>query len=319
MSIQVTLRGAIEALQTEVARMGQDFQSLPFGLIDPRMRALQSILGQFIIVECELEDALGLHEPGAALTPAPVEAEPGIPDALGEFMKREGAVEWGGGECPTDWNTDVEVLFLSGDTHIGPAGARDWSGNSSFAHDVIIAYRIISEPAAGEGEAAPDEEVGGLDGAAYKAGRDAFVHGHERDVPHNYSKHGLTNSWLNGWDYEAEVARLLAEPVTPPDAEINSGPFENDGEPAGEGETIAHRIDLTPPTPPAFLEEVSDYFPTQPFTIGASKLHAEESAALAPLLPPEPPKPATPEEMMACGYVNDEASWWSRKMAKENA
>jgi len=55
------------------------------------------------------------------------------------------------------------------------------------------------------------DEASVLDSAAYKAGRDAFAQGDGRAVPHNYSKHGLTKSWLNGWDYEAEVARIISE------------------------------------------------------------------------------------------------------------
>ena len=60
----------------------------------------------------------------------------------------------------------------------------------------------------------------------------------------------------------------------------------------------------------------------EPWSISASEQHAEESARaqdLAPLFPPEPPQPATPESLRAGGIVDSEASWWARKLTKVEA
>jgi len=232
--------GLLEELKGRYQKLGDEADGL-----NARLAVIRTEMNELFSAISALESAADLEEPGlrevraytsgrldgyeqaiAALTPAPVEAEPGIPDALGEFMKREGAVTHDrSDECPVHDEAQVEVFYTAEGyaphTRTGRAEDRDWF--------MVDAYRIISEPAAGEGEA--------------------------------------------------------TEPT------IAEGP----------------------------LPEPSDYFPTQPFTIGASKPHADESAALAPLLPPEPPKPATPEQLEATGVIDGTASWWARKLAKEPA
>lgn len=62
MSIKVTLRGAIESLQYERHRLSEALAGYPYGEVAPRIDALTAIIAQLVIVECELEDAMVLHE-----------------------------------------------------------------------------------------------------------------------------------------------------------------------------------------------------------------------------------------------------------------
>lgn len=171
----------------------------------------------------------------AALTPSPVEAEPGIPDALAQFMKREGAVEWKGGECPVEWNVTVEAVLGGGEIETRQADDFRWSHEPGFEEFDIKAYRIISEPAAGD-----DPER--LDGGHGMPASATF-----EDYP-DFTP-----------EQTAAIESATAEFQSTDGAEIVSGePFPQDAD-----------VEF----------ETSDYFPTQPFTIGASKPHADESDA----------------------------------------
>lgn len=74
-------------------------------------------------------------------------------DVLAEFMKRAGATEWKGGECPLTIGTKCDLLCADGGILIDHVVAqRDfddsyWSRSDGKYNDDIIAYRIISEPA----------------------------------------------------------------------------------------------------------------------------------------------------------------------------
>ena len=94
MSLYVTLRGAIEALQHQKALMEQTFESLPYGLVQPRMAALASIIGQLVEVECQLEDMRGIIS-DAAETPlqppsAVRDATPAASESAGEQIEASG-------------------------------------------------------------------------------------------------------------------------------------------------------------------------------------------------------------------------------------
>lgn len=94
---------------------------------------------------------------------------------------------------------DVEDPFAVGLSR----NAADLIAETLNALPQIIAA-LEARPPATEGN--PDEEVSAIERVAHKGGRDAFVQGHDRDVPHNYSKHGLSKLWLNGWDHEKALS-----------------------------------------------------------------------------------------------------------------
>lgn len=138
------------------------------------------------------------------LTPAPVEDEP---DALGEVEIPEDFTKWQASVAEQlSGNTQIEVIRDDADRDIGYAHEFVWKAARCLGPR-FLAYRIISEPAAGEGG-----------GGEY----DELTDQHESAME------------------TAAIARDLEAQPTP---------------------------------------EPSDYFPTQPFTIGASKPHADESDA----------------------------------------
>lgn len=225
----------------------------------------------------------------AALTPAPVEAEPGIPDALGEFMKREGAVKHDQSrKCPVDPVAIVETVahgdFLSygkpmraGDVHWEFQGAYrvvsipdsgTWYQEAVEKAAAKASDALISEPAAGEGEDAETRAMTNPHStlAAAPAGFTEFTL--ETVLSYDWKDRfeiirrdgrrevllGDDCTW--GFNEQPEPDDILffrnigpsaAAPDTTPDAELNSGPFENDG--------------------------------PDRFTISASKPHADESNA----------------------------------------
>lgn len=62
----------------------------------------------------------------------------------------DGWIPWGGGECPVDGNEVVEVRLREYDeTPIAGADCFGWSHDGGY--DDIIAYRIVKEPADGNG------------------------------------------------------------------------------------------------------------------------------------------------------------------------
>ena len=114
----------------------------------------------------DLDTAIAALEPApqAPAQPDPPSAElrsvPGAEedagtnsDVLAEFMKRAGATEWKGGECPLTIGTKCDLLCADGGILIDHVVAqRDfddsyWSRSDGKYNDDIIAYRIISQPA----------------------------------------------------------------------------------------------------------------------------------------------------------------------------
>ena len=72
-------------------------------------------------------------------------AEHALATKLGHAVEYvdDGWIEWGGGDCPVDRVTEVEVKFKSG-THDPGASAHiwDWTYNNPN-DDHIIAYRVV--------------------------------------------------------------------------------------------------------------------------------------------------------------------------------
>lgn len=112
-------------------------------------------------VETQDELIADLDRAISALSPAPSEG-----DALGEFMKREGAVRHDGGPCPVARGTKIEAFIrgaVIGD-HVSqpqidqPEYWHDDCWHHAAGADHILAYRIISAPSeeAWKGEDAPE-------------------------------------------------------------------------------------------------------------------------------------------------------------------
>lgn len=246
-------------------------------------------------------EPLGCFEPGSG------DGEES--DALAEFMKREGAVKWGGGDTPGNdgpagFDTLVEVLWENGKITRAQSDCYSWRVEPGAT---IIAYRVLpSEPAAeakGEGAAEP-----AAPGIPYEGFAPAELNAEEDNLS------SMEKEYL--WAFCG-----LIEPK-PWGAAMSAIMECLAGHRLIEGES-----DATPTKLGRAVGEWSFYLKDHPkspdtITISASEQHAEESAraqSLPPLLPPEPPPAATPEQLIEAGAINGEAYGLWRKMAKEPA
>lgn len=229
----------------------------------------------------------------AALSPAPVEAEPDAP----------GSVET---------------------TELAPGIARHTVGDKTVFSFGGYTEESVRDAAQTDVKYGADEPAAGDDPERLDGGHGMPASATFEDYPDfTPEQTAAIESATADFQFTNGAQIVSGEPwsqAPKPDAELNSGPFENDGEPVGEGETgldpwsLGHKAgfsahdpdptkgdrwldgyaigardrvqsiklgepvpnyDGTHPEPP----EPSDYFPTQPLTISASKPHADESDA----------------------------------------
>lgn len=66
---------------------------------------------------------------------------------LTAIQKDDGWIEWGGGECPVDEESAVDVMQRNGALMLGePAGCFEWKHGNAVLHESpmdIVAYRIV--------------------------------------------------------------------------------------------------------------------------------------------------------------------------------
>lgn len=263
-------------------------------------------------------DEVELKREAIAALSVPEVAEVEIPDALAEFMKREGAVKWGGcddfGTYPEGVSDDtaVEVIVDSGEVfEPRPAGSLRWY-KMSLDND-IIAYRVLP-----------------IEAAAEAKGEDYLPEGFTRWSSDPHADRGpqpsgdmMVTAWMGGDDF---VGPLPAKDFD----------WEHDTDPA-----LGYKIDTSGETQGTLTgsaeREASNAFPggvegsretspssdeiaAWPITTSAPNHNTQETAQdLPPLFPPEPPPAATPESLRAGGIVDSEASYWAGKLTTAQA
>lgn len=259
----------------------------------------------------------------AALTPAqPSQSEEAKPDALAEFMKRERAVKWMGGDCPFPIGTYVVMLHRDGTeqgryiTHSDDySGDYAW-GRSDFGHreDDIVAF-IDPQLATTKQQKGDDSEPLGC----FEPGSGD---GEESDgvaIPEGFTAHDGGACPVEGSTRVDVILASGARGFHQQNRFADSLAWERDY--IGD-RIIAYRVLPSEPAAEESYGEWREGRVIDPRSIAASEQHAEESAraqSLPPLLPPEPPPAATPEQLEATGVIDGEAGWWARKLTREPA
>lgn len=80
-----------------------------------------------------------MHSAGVTATLKPKEERNIIHKAVDED---DGWIEWSGGECPVNYNTQVEIRLRNGEDDLRHAGGFRWDTSGVASYD-IVAYRII--------------------------------------------------------------------------------------------------------------------------------------------------------------------------------
>lgn len=281
-------------------------------------------------IEADIAD---LDRAIAALTPAqPSQSEEAKPDALAEFMKRERAVKWMGGDCPFPIGTYVVMLHRDGTeqgryiTHSDDySGDYAW-GRSDFGHreDDIVAF-IDPQLATTKQQKGDDSEPLGC----FEPGSGD---GEESDgvaIPEGFTAHDGGACPVEGSTRVDVILASGARGFHQQNRFADSLAWERDY--IGD-RIIAYRVLPSEPAAEESYGEWREGRVIDPRSIASSEQHAEESAIARqnvpstndvikhpPLLPPEPPPAATPEQLEATGVIDGEAGWWGRKLMKERA
>lgn len=164
------------------------------------------------------------------------------------------------------------------------------------------------------------------DGSGCPVGDDEMVEAHFRDGGVMRFRASACTSWTWDTDGSGDIIAYRVLPIEPAE-------YEDPTAVAIAAYIEAEQADypdLTDEQDAAIETATAEYQSTdgaeivsgEPWSIAASEQHAEESAlaqSLPPLFKPEPPQPATPEELEAMGVTDPGASAMARMLLKERA
>lgn len=189
---------------------------------------------------------------------------------------------------------------------------------SRIRRDNALAAEFVQKAQAAALSPAPSEEAGKGEDEPYDFLADATGNG-ARDCPNCYGKGGALhvdpNTTLQSW-MECSTCngtgRLRADEPNP------SAPLDAFQEP----ETRAGETAPVDPVVAHLNYMDGDQLIVREVT--ASEFYAQPEVdvtppAQDPLLPPERPPVATPEQLEATGVIDGEAGWWARKLTREPA